>query len=65
MTGAELKQFVSDQGWSADEAALLFGFDRTTLFRQYKKETVYGPIDLACSLIKMLPKNKINNLLNS
>ena len=50
MTGKELKQFVSDQGWPNDEAIEVFGISLGTLYRQYKKDEVSEIIAIICNM---------------
>ena len=52
MTGKEFKQFVSDQGWSNDEAVKFLGISRRTLFRQYRSDEVNRTIAIICELME-------------
>ncbi len=62
MTGAELKQFIKDRGWTVDQAAIEFGVGRATLFDQFNRPCVSKLYQLACESLarKATPQN--NNL---
>ena len=58
MTGQELKQFVKDQGWTADQAAENLRIGRRTLFENYQKDEITPVISLAIELYKLVPNKK-------
>jgi hypothetical protein len=58
MTGKQLKYFVHDQGWTSREASSFFKIAMTTLFEQYRRKKVTGPIARISEIYLMLPKTR-------
>ena len=67
MTGKQFAQFISDQAWTKEYAAGMFGVDQSTITRLKNRKTVPGPIARLCCLFVQCPRtvNLIPHELNN